>query len=173
MTCKAKAMVSHATFNTSVWFMSLLLYQQTNGAKNSLPGRPGLQAFWSWGYQDQWLENNSQTKTLWDVLREQYLHPIPPSPVKIEQIMSAFVRSLPKIYLLTLNPSVPQPPLLPTVISFRPLNPLEYRNGFKKPKGDKPAFRRASFNRATIPLKVGAEAEVPPIRIGVLPIKIL
>ena len=47
------------------------------------------------------------------------------------------------------------------VMSFRPANPLEYRNGFKKPKGGKPAFRRASFNKDIIPVKVGVEAEVP------------
>ena len=59
------------------------------------------------------------------------------------------------------------------VISFRPANPLEYRKGFKKPKGDKPAFKRASFNKETNPVNVGAEAEVPPTRTGVPLIKIL
>ena len=50
------------------------------------------------------------------------------------------------------------------VISFRPANPLEYRNGFKKPKDDKLAFRRASFSKETNPVKVGAEQEVPLMR---------
>ena len=50
------------------------------------------------------------------------------------------------------------------VMSFRPANPLEYRNIFKKPKGDKPASRRASFNKETIAVNVGDEAEVPPMR---------
>jgi hypothetical protein len=52
------------------------------------------------------------------------------------------------------------------VMSFKPANPLEYRNGFKKPKDGKPAFRRASFNKETNPVKVGAEQEVPPMRIA-------
>ena len=52
------------------------------------------------------------------------------------------------------------------VMSFKPLNPLEYKNGFKKPKDGKPAFRRASFNKETNPVKVGAEQEVPPMRIA-------
>ena len=75
--------------------------------------------------------------------------------------------------LLTLNPSVPQPELWPTVMSFRPANPLEYRKGFKKPMVGKPAFRRASFNKETIPVKVGAEAEVPPVRFAIPSRKIL
>jgi hypothetical protein len=48
-----------------------------------------------------------------------------------------------------------------------PANPLEYRNGFKKPKGGKPADRRASFNKETIPAKVGEEQEVPSTRVTV------
>lgn len=69
------------------------------------------------------------------------------------------------ISLLTLNPGVPQPPLLPDVISFRPAKPLEYKNGFKKPKGDLPAFNRTSLRRATNPANVGEDADVPPIKL--------
>jgi len=56
------------------------------------------------------------------------------------------------------------------VISFRPENPLEYRKGFKNPKGGKPTFRRASFNKATNPANAGDEAEVPPMRMA-LPLR--
>ena len=49
-------------------------------------------------------------------------------------------------------------------MSFRPANFLEYRNGFKKPKDGKPAFRQASFNKETNLVKVGVEQEVPPMR---------
>ena len=71
---------------------------------------------------------------------------------------------------LTLNPSVPQPRLLPSVMSFRPANPLEYRNGFKKPKDERLAFKRAPFNKAIIAVKVGVEAEVP-LRSLIFPLK--
>ena len=50
---------------------------------------------------------------------------------------------------------------------------MVYNKGFKKPKDGKPAFRRASFNKATIPVKVGDEAEVPPMRNGCPARKIL
>ena len=40
------------------------------------------------------------------------------------------------------------------------LDPIEYRKGFKKPKGGKSAFRRASFNKETIPVKVGEAQKV-------------
>ena len=59
------------------------------------------------------------------------------------------------------------------VMSFRPLNPLEYKNGFKKPKDGKPAFRRTSFNKETNPVKVGAAQEVPPMRVACPPTKTL
>ena len=52
------------------------------------------------------------------------------------------------------------------VMSFRPQNPLEYRKGFKNPNDGKPAFMRASFNKAIIAAKVGVEAEVPLISPG-------
>ena len=90
-----------------------------------------------------------------------YLDPIPPSPVELDN--SVLLDHFQNLALQTSNPRVPQPALLPTVMSFRPANPLEYRNGFKKPMGDKPAFRRASFNKATIAVKVGDEQEVPPM----------
>lgn len=63
-----------------------------------------------------------------------------------------------------MNPGVPQPPLFPTVISFRPLKPLEYKNGFKNPSGGSLAFKRTSFKRATKPVNAGEDADVPPIR---------
>jgi hypothetical protein len=59
------------------------------------------------------------------------------------------------------------------VISFKPLNPTEYKNGFKKPKDGKPALRRASFNKETNPAKVGAEQEVPPMSVACPSRKIL
>lgn len=60
-----------------------------------------------------------------------------------------------------MNPGVPQPGLLPIVISFRPSIPTEYNNGFRNPSGGSPLERRASLSSETIPAKVGAEAEVP------------
>ena len=59
------------------------------------------------------------------------------------------------------------------VISFRPANPLEYRKGFKKPKGGKPAVKRASFNKETNPVKVGDAQEVPSTRVAFPSRKIL
>jgi len=58
-------------------------------------------------------------------------------------------------------------------MSFNPKNPLEYRKGFKNPKGGKPAFRRTSFNKATNPANAGDEAEVPPMRVVFPPMKTL
>ena len=78
-----------------------------------------------------------------------------------------------EIMLLTLNPVVPQPALWPIAMSLRPEDPLEYRKGFKNPKDGRPASRRASFNKATNPAKVGHAAEVPPMRADVPLRKIL
>lgn len=72
-----------------------------------------------------------------------------------------------------MNPVVPHPELCPIVISLSPWNPFEYRNGFKNPKGGRPAFRRTSFSKATNPVNVGEEAEVPPIKKASPPTKTL
>jgi len=66
----------------------------------------------------------------------------------------------------TLNPVVPQPWLLPIVMSLKPEIPLEYKRGFKKPRGDFLAWKRASFKRDTNPANAGDDAEVPPMRTG-------
>ena len=66
----------------------------------------------------------------------------------------------------TLNPVVPQPWLLPIVMSLKPKVPLEYKRGFKKPRGDFLAWKRASFKRDTNPANAGDDAEVPPMRTG-------
>jgi hypothetical protein len=50
-------------------------------------------------------------------------------------------------------------------MSLKAAVPFEYIKGFKKPRGGFPAAIRASFRRATIPAKVGEDAEVPPIKI--------
>ena len=63
--------------------------------------------------------------------------------------------------VLTLNPSVPQPGACPTVMSVRPVMPLEYKRGFRNPKGGWPEDMRASFNIAMIAAAAGAEADVP------------
>jgi len=67
---------------------------------------------------------------------------------------------------------VPQPALLPDVISFRPAKPLEYKNGFRKPRDGLRAFNRTSLRRATNPANAGEDAEVPPIKAG-RPLKII
>ena len=64
--------------------------------------------------------------------------------------------------ILTLNPRVPHPGLSPNVTSLRPLYPLEYNKGFKKPRGFWSFLNRASFNSATMAATAGEEAEVPP-----------
>lgn len=68
---------------------------------------------------------------------------------------------------LALNPVVPHPELWPIVISLNPLAAFEYSKGFKKPRGGKLCDKRTSFRRDTIPAKVGDDAEVPPMWIGV------
>ena len=40
---------------------------------------------------------------------------------------------------------------------------LEYRKGLRNPSGALPAERRAELSRETMPAKVGAAAEVPPM----------
>ena len=65
---------------------------------------------------------------------------------------------------LTLNPGVPHPGLLPSVISLKPLAPTAYNKGFKNPNGGRFFDSLASFNRLISPANEGAEAEVPPMR---------
>lgn len=63
----------------------------------------------------------------------------------------------------TLKPGVPHPGLLPSVISLNPSRPLVYNSGLRKPRVGSPFASLASFRSATMPAKVGADAEVPPI----------
>jgi len=66
-----------------------------------------------------------------------------------------------------LNPSVPQPGLFPTVISLKPegaFAPMAYIKGLRNPSGASPLASRASFKRETMPVNVGDEADVPPMR---------
>lgn len=65
-----------------------------------------------------------------------------------------------------MKPGVPHPGAFPSVMSFRPSTPIEYNIGFRKPKVGFPAAIVASFRSATIPAKVGAEAEVPLMSAG-------
>lgn len=65
--------------------------------------------------------------------------------------------------MLTLNPFVPHPGLLPLVMSFRPAMPTVYKSGFKKPRGRLLVLMRASLSSAMNPANAGDEAEVPPI----------
>jgi len=65
---------------------------------------------------------------------------------------------------VALKPSVPQPGLLPVVISVSPSKPFEYRNGLMKPSVGRPLDSRTSFRRLTKPAKVGDEQDVPSMR---------
>jgi hypothetical protein len=49
------------------------------------------------------------------------------------------------------------------VTSRSPERPVEYNIGLRKPSGGFPAAIDASFRSATIPAKVGVEADVPLI----------
>jgi hypothetical protein len=50
---------------------------------------------------------------------------------------------------------------IPFVISFS-IEGLAYSDGFKKPIGPLPAFKRSSLRRLTTAAKIGVLAEVPP-----------
>lgn len=56
---------------------------------------------------------------------------------------------------------VPQPGLLPVVISVKVDPAMEYKNGFRKPRGDFPAPTSWSFMREMILAKMGLEQLVP------------
>ena len=56
---------------------------------------------------------------------------------------------------------MPQPGLLPDVMSLSAAAPCEYSMGFKKPRGLLPAFRSASLRSATTDANVGLDALVP------------
>lgn len=43
---------------------------------------------------------------------------------------------------------------------------MAYTSGFRNPSGGRPFSRRAAFRRETMPVNVGAAAEVPPIDTG-------
>jgi len=64
---------------------------------------------------------------------------------------------------VTGKPAAPQLEVFPPVISVKPLYPLEYSHGFKKPRGGLPSAIRASFtSERTLDAK-GQEADVPEI----------
>ena len=69
---------------------------------------------------------------------------------------------LPENEAQTLNPGVPQPGLFPAVISLNALKALEYRSGFKNPRGGFFSEIRTSFKSDTRPATVGQAADVPP-----------
>ena len=56
---------------------------------------------------------------------------------------------------------MPQPGLLPDVMSLSAAAPFEYRSGLRKPSGAWPALRRASLRSATTLANVGLDALVP------------
>jgi hypothetical protein len=76
-------------------------------------------------------------------------------------MVSARLR-LPENETQTLNPGVPQPGLFPAVISLNASKALEYRSGFKNPRGGFFFEIRASFKSDTKPATVGQAADVPP-----------
>ncbi len=68
--------------------------------------------------------------------------------------------------MVALKPGVPQPGLLPVVMSFQAsgVNALvAYTSGLRKPSGGRPLERRAELSSETMPATAGAEAEVPPM----------
>ena len=68
--------------------------------------------------------------------------------------------------MVALKPGVPQPGLLPTVMSLNTLGSTAcsaYTSGLRNPSGGRGAARRAELSRETMPANVGAAAEVPPI----------
>ena len=54
--------------------------------------------------------------------------------------------------------------MFPLVMSFKPENPFEYKNGLRKPNDGRPAFKRTSLSSEMNAEKVGVAAEVPPIK---------
>jgi hypothetical protein len=63
------------------------------------------------------------------------------------------------------KPLVPQPELVPSVMSLK-ASGFWYKIGFKNPRGpDLPAAIRSSMIRLIMEAKMGAEAEVPPLRV--------
>ena len=70
------------------------------------------------------------------------------------------------------KPFVLHPGLSPLVMSWNALG-FAYRNGFRKPSDGRPAERRALLRRLMKPAKVGAAADVPPMRPDSPPTKIL
>lgn len=56
---------------------------------------------------------------------------------------------------------MPHPGLSPDVISFNADAPVEYKNGFRNPKGLFPAAISSSFNSAITLAKMGEAHEVP------------
>jgi hypothetical protein len=59
------------------------------------------------------------------------------------------------------NPTVPQPGLVPFVMSFK-IQGLEYNAGLINPIGFFPTLRRSSLIRLMIEAKIGVLALVPP-----------
>ena len=67
---------------------------------------------------------------------------------------------------VALNPGVPQPGLLPVVMSLNASGAkawIAYTSGFRNPSGGRPAERRAELSSETKPANVGAAADVPPM----------
>ena len=67
---------------------------------------------------------------------------------------------------VALNPGVPHPGLLPTVMSLKTEGSSAwsaYTSGLRNPSGGRPLAKRAELRSATMPATAGAEAEVPPM----------